>query len=186
MDPRHTGFSYRRNHPTIVSKAFTNEDDTGDEPVLVKPVSLLPPGAKNLVTPSGAAQLRGELQRLIQVERPPLAGRNDDPDAKRELLALDQRIFYLQASLASAEVVNPPPPPHDTVLLGATVTVREGNGETSVYRIVGVDEADFDRGWISWVSPIARALLNARVGQRVAFKTPRGINELEIVGVKYE
>ncbi len=169
-----------------MSKAFTNEDDTGDEPVLVKPVSLLPPGSKNLVTPSGAAQLRNELQRLIQVERPPLAGRTDDPDAKRELLALDQRIFYVQASLASAEVVNPPPPPHDTVLLGATVNVRESDGATSTYRIVGVDEADFDRGWISWVSPIARALLNARKGQRVAFKTPRGINELEIVGVRYE
>lgn len=174
------------NHTNIVSKAFTNEDDTGDEPVLVKPASLLPPGTKNLVTPSGAAQLRNELQRLIQVERPPLAGRNDEPDAKRELLALDQRIFYLQASLAAAEVVNPPPPPHDTVLLGATVTVRESNGDISTYRIVGVDEADFDRGWISWVSPIARALLNARTGQHVAFKTPRGINELEIVGVKYE
>jgi transcription elongation factor GreB len=157
-----------------LSKAFTNEDDTGDEPVLVKPVSLLPPGSKNLVTPSGAAQLRNELQRLIQVERPPLAGRTD------------QRIFYVQASLASAEVVNPPPPPHDTVLLGATVNVRESDGATSTYRIVGVDEADFDRGWISWVSPIARALLNARKGQRVAFKTPRGINELEIVGVRYE
>lgn len=174
------------NQTNIVSKAFTNEDDTGDEPVLVKPASLLPPGTKNLVTPSGAAQLRNELQRLIQVERPPLAGRNDEPDAKRELLALDQRIFYLQASLAAAEVVNPPPPPHDTVLLGATVTVRESNGDISTYRIVGVDEADFDRGWISWVSPIARALLNARTGHRVAFKTPRGINELEIVGVKYE
>jgi len=169
-----------------VSKAFTNEDDTGDEPVLVKPMSLLPPGAKNLVTPSGAAQLRSELQRLVQVERPPLAGRTDEPDAKRELLALDQRIFYVQASLANAEVVNPPPPPHDTVLVGATVTVRESSGETSTYRIVGVDEADFDRGWISWVSPIARALLNARTGQRVAFRTPRGLNELEIVGVKYE
>jgi len=169
-----------------LSKAFTNEDDTGDEPVLVKPATLLPPGAKNLVTPSGAARLRADLDRLIQVERPPLAGRTDEPDAKRELLALDQRIFYLQSSLASAEVVPTPPPPHEIVLLGATVTVRERSGETSTYRIVGVDEADFDRGWISWVSPIARALLNARVGQIVAFRTPRGINELEIVGVKYE
>lgn len=169
-----------------MSKAFTKEDDIGEEPVLVKPVSLLPPGAKNLVTPSGQAQLRQELNRLLQVERPPLAGRTDDPDAKRELLALDHRIFYLQTSLAGAEVVPPPPPPHDTVLFGATVTVREQAGEVSTYRIVGVDEADFDRGWISWVSPIARALLNARIGQRVAFNTPRGINELEIVSVRYE
>jgi len=169
-----------------LSKAFTNEDDAGDEPVVVKPMSLLAPGAKNLVTPSGAAQLRGELNRLLSIERPPLAGRTDDPDAKRELLALDQRIFYVQSSLGSAEVVHPPPPPHDTVLLGATVTVRERNGETNRYRIVGVDEADFDRGWISWVSPIARALLNAKIGQRVSFKTPRGFSDLEIVRVAYE
>ena len=72
------------------------------------------------------------------------------------------------------------------MLFGATVTVRENNGTESVYRIVGVDEADFDRGWISWLSPIARALVNAKVGQRVSFKTPRGFSDLEIVKVSYE
>lgn len=169
-----------------MSKAFTKEDDAGEEPVQIQPVSLLPPGARNFVTPRGAAQLRSDLARLLQVERPPLAGRPDDTDAKRELQVLDQRIFFLQASLQSAEVVNPPPPPHDTVLFGATVTVRENNGTESVYRIVGVDEADFDRGWISWLSPIARALVNAKVGQRVSFKTPRGFSDLEIVRVAYE
>lgn len=169
-----------------MSKAFTHDDDAGDEPVLPQPVSLLPPGARNFVTARGMEQLSGELARLLQTVRPPLAGRPDDPDAKRELQALDHRIFYLQASQRNAEVVSPPPPPHDTVLFGATVTVREGNGTDSVYRIVGVDEADFDRGWVSWLSPIARALINSRVGQRVSFKTPRGISELEIKGVAYE
>jgi len=169
-----------------LSKAFTNEDDAGDDPVLPRPVSLLPPGARNFVTARGAEQLQSELTRLLQVVRPPLASRTDDADAKRELQALDQQIFDLQASQRSAEVVNPPPPPHDTVLFGATVTVRENNGTESVYRIVGVDEADFDRGWISWLSPIARALVNAKVGQRVSFKTPRGFSDLEIVRVAYE
>jgi transcription elongation factor GreB len=66
------------------------------------------------------------------------------------------------------------------------VTVREYNGAESRYRIVGVDETDLDRGWISWVSPLAKALLNARIGQRVRFKLPSGEEELEIVGVAYE
>jgi transcription elongation factor GreB len=72
------------------------------------------------------------------------------------------------------------------VRFGATVTVRERNGEASVYRIVGVDEMDLDRNWVSWLSPIAKALLNARPGQRVRFKSPAGEQELEITGITYE
>jgi transcription elongation factor GreB len=72
------------------------------------------------------------------------------------------------------------------VRFGATVTVRETGGAESVYRIVGVDETDFERGWVSWLSPIARALLNAKVGQQVAFATPRGLAALEVTAVTYE
>ena len=82
--------------------------------------------------------------------------------------------------------MNPPAPPHDQVRFGATVTVREPDGEESRYRIVGADETDIDRGWVSWLSPIAKALLNARLGERVRLRLPGGERELEITGITYE
>ena len=166
-----------------MSKAFTREDDADDSPVLPAPVSLLPPGTRNLLTPEGAERLRGELDRLG--EKRPVFGPKaaEDREVKRELAQLDQRIRQLQASLASAEIVAPPPPGSDTVQFGATVTVRDTRGEESVYKIVGVDEADFSRNEVSWLSPIAKALLNAKLGQRVPFKFPKGATELEIVRI---
>ncbi len=169
-----------------MSKAFTKEDDQDGAPVLPPPVSLLPPGAKNYLTREGAAQLRAELKRRLELERPPLAIRSDDRDAKHELAALDQRIQYLQASLRTAEIVEPPPPPHDVVRFGATVSVRDAHGEDQRYRIVGVDETDSARGRISWLSPLGRALLNSRSGELLRFKTPRGFTELTIIGITYE
>jgi len=166
-----------------MSKAFTREDDADDEPVLPAPVSLLPPGTKNLLTPAGAERLRGELARLGD-KRPPLfAKAAADRDAKRELAQLDQRIRQLQASLAQAEIVPPPQADAAAVQFGSTVTVRDSRGEESVYRIVGVDEADFARNEVSWLSPIAKALLNAKLGQRVTFKFPKGATELEVVRI---
>jgi transcription elongation factor GreB len=170
-----------------MSKAFTREDDeVPDDPVGFSPAPMLPPGAKNFLTPDGAQRLRAELDRLAQEERPRLASAQDDLDAKRELQRLDQRIRYLRLSLVSAEVVPAPPPPHEQVRFGATVTVRDRLGAESRYRIVGVDEIDLERGWVSWLTPLARALHQARRGDRVAFKTPAGPQELEIVGIAYE
>ncbi len=170
-----------------MSKAFTREsDDLPDEPTIRPLPSPLPPGAKNYLTPDGARRLREELDRLVQVERPGLAASPEDQDAKRSLHVLDQRIRHLQQSLHSAEVVPPPGVPEDRVRFGATVTVREHSGDEARYRIVGADETDLDRGWVSWFSPIARALLNARLGQRVRFKFPSGEEELEIVSIAYE
>jgi transcription elongation factor GreB len=82
--------------------------------------------------------------------------------------------------------VAPPTAPEDRVRFGATVMVRERSGEESCYRIVGVDETDVDRGWVSWLSPIAKALLNARLGDRVKMRLPAGEKELEITRVAYE
>lgn len=169
-----------------MSKAFTKEDDQDSTPVLPPPVSLLPPGAKNYLTAAGADQLRAELRRRLEVERPPLAALNDDRDAKHELAVLDQRIQYLQDSLRTAEIVDPPSPPHDIVRFGATVWVRDPQGEEQSYRIVGVDETDFERGWTSWLSPLGRALLNSSSGELVRFKTPRGFTELTVTGITYE
>ena len=166
-----------------MSKAFTREDDTPDEPVLPAPVSLLPPGVKNCLTAGGAERLRGELVRLND-ERSGLLARAVDPEAKREVAQLDQRIRYLQTSLATASIVDPPGAKAGKVQFGSSVTVRDArSGEESVYRIVGVDETDFEHNEISWLSPIAKALMNAKVGQKVPFKFPKGATELEVVKI---
>lgn len=173
-----------------MSKAFTKEDDAGD--VLVpRPVSPLPPGARNHFTAGGAQRLRAELAQLTDTERPALLALVGDPglrgaDAKERLQHLEQRMAYLQQSLATAAVAGEPPLPHDVVRFGATVTVRDQRGVETIYRIVGVDETDFERNEVSWLSPIARALLNARLGQKVPFKFPAGATQLEIIRIAYE
>jgi len=170
-----------------MSKAFTREsDDLPEVPVVARLRSPLPPGAKNYLTPDGARRLREELDRLVQVERPRLAALPDKPEAKRQLPELDQRIYYLQRSLQSEVVVAPPIVPEAGVRFGASVTVRDRSGSESRYRIVGVDETDIDRGWVSWLSPIAKALLNARLGDRVRLELPSGQEELEILSISYE
>lgn len=167
-----------------MSKAFTREDDLPDPMVTRRLPSPLPPGAKNYLTPDGARRLQAELDHLTNVERPQIA--TDASGAREQLQAVDQRIQHLHQSLQSAVIVNPPTGPEDRVRFGATVTVREPGGEVSRYRIVGIDETDIDRGWVSWLSPIGKALLNARLGQRVRFKFPSGEKELEITGMVYE
>ncbi|MBS0662158.1 MAG: GreA/GreB family elongation factor [Verrucomicrobia bacterium] len=168
-----------------MSKAFTREDDETEEPVVPALVSPLPPGAKNYMTAEGAKRLRTELANMLDEKRPALApAAATDPEAKRELAQLDQRIRYLQQSLSTAEIVPPTGTVPNQVAFGSTVTVRDTKGVTSVYRIVGVDEADFERNEVSWLSPIAKALMNARLGQKVPFKFPRGATELEVVKIE--
>jgi len=149
-------------------------------------VSPLPPGMKNYLTPAGSRRLQAELTSLLEVKRPPLlAAARADGDAKLPLQMLEQRIAYLQESLRLAEVVPPPATGDDRVRFGATVTVRERSGAETRYRIVGVDETELDRNWVSWLSPIARVLLNARLGQTVSFKFPSGQTELQVVKIEY-
>lgn len=167
-----------------MSKAFTREDDDDEQPVLPAPVSLLPPGTKNYLTAGGAERLRAELVRLNDERSALLVRAATDPEVKREVAQFDQRIRYLQQSLATAAIVDPPGAKAGKVQFGSTVTVRDGKGEESVYRIVGVDEADFERNEVSWLSPIAKALMNAKVGQRVPFKFPKGATELEVVKIE--
>lgn len=179
-----------------MSKAFTREsDDAVEEPILARQPTLLPPGVKNYITVDGARRLREELDHLTQVDRPrltslladeSLAESSSNAEAKRQLKLLDQRILALDQSLQSAEIVEPPAGSQDVVRFGATVTVRDNDGEETRYRIVGIDETDIDRDWVSWRSPIARALLNAHLGQTVRFKFPAGEKELKIVGITYE
>ena len=150
----------------------------------MKRASPLPPGAKNLMTAEGRELLRKEIARLAEVERPKLAAAKD---AKPQLDDLDDQIRYLQESLQTAEVVEPPPSGEERarVRFGALVSVRDRKGVIARYRIVGVDETDMDQGRISYISPLARALTNAKVGQKVALKTRTGANELEVTGIEY-
>ncbi|HZM02968.1 MAG TPA: GreA/GreB family elongation factor [Candidatus Saccharimonadales bacterium] len=168
-----------------MSKAFTRElDDAPERVALPRPSASLPPGAKNYMTPQGAHRMRAELENLAEERLRLLGGPSEEKTAQLPLL--DQRIYLLRQNLESAEVVNPPTGAPDRVLFGATVTVRERNGGVSTYRIVGVDETDLDQDWVSWISPIAKALLNTKLGQRVRFKFPSGEKELEIAGISYE
>lgn len=168
-----------------MSKAFLKEDESGDEPILPRP-SPVAPGVRTALTPDGAAALRAQLRQLIDEERPPLAAAAPTSiESRRELERLDLRIRALEQSLRSADVVPPPPPPWERVQFGAFVTVRDASGDTSVFRLVGVDETDADRGWISGHSPLGRALAQGTLGGRVAFASPRGRTELTIVDIRY-
>jgi transcription elongation factor GreB len=170
-----------------MSKAFMRESDHDSElPPLARQPSALPFGAKNYMTSGGIQRLREELDRLLNSERYRTAALGNDEDAKRQRRLLDARIFQLQRSLELAVVVPRLTTPEDRVRFGATVTVRDGSGIQSQYRIVGVDETDIDHGWVSWLSPIAKALLNKRLGERVRFKFPSGEEELEIIRLAYE
>lgn len=161
-----------------MSKAFTREsDDVPEKPLTSRPKSTLPPGAKNYLTVGGTRRLREELERL--------AGKESAESAEGGVLR-EQRKLQIEECLRTAEVVEPPAQPWDQVRFGATVTVRNRAGNETRYRIVGVDETDIDRDWVSWLSPIARALLKARLGERVKFRFPDGEDELEIIAIAYE
>jgi transcription elongation factor GreB len=197
--PEHRG---KEDRGETVSKAFTRETDVDDDED-VEGVSPLPAGARNYMTPGGFARLGGELEHLVKKERPDLvavvswaAGNGDRSEngdyiyGKKRLREIDRRIRYLIKRLDAADVVDPAAPRDDDlagqVFFGATVTVRNGNDEERTVAIVGVDEIDTARGYISWVSPMARALIRAREGDTVTLRTPGGVEELEVVSVRYE
>ncbi len=168
-----------------MSKAFTREDDRPDMPELVRPLSALPPGAINYLTADGAERLRQELAGLVETERPRLVAESENAEAAQKLAQVDQRIYQLEQSLQSAQVITHPKGPAGSVTFGATVTVHGPEGR-EIFKIVGVDEIDHEHGYISWLSPVARALMNAKVGQRVRFNYPCGDEQLEVISIAYE
>ncbi|MDH5246118.1 MAG: transcription elongation factor GreB [Betaproteobacteria bacterium] len=185
-----------------MSKAFTRESETVDEDD-VEAVSALPVGARNYMTPGGFARLAGELEHLVHKERPELvvtvawaAGNGDRSEngdyiyGKKRLREIDRRIRYLIRRLDVSEVVDPAAPRDEDqagqVFFGATVTICNAQGEARTVAIVGVDEIDTARGYISWVSPMARALLKAREGDTVTLRTPGGVEDIDIIAVRYE
>ncbi|MDD3528545.1 MAG: transcription elongation factor GreB [Gallionellaceae bacterium] len=181
-----------------MSKAFVANDAEEPDEELDEP-STLPPDAGNYMTPGGHARMLAELNHLVRVERPEVVNvvawaasngdRSENGDyiyGKKRLREIDRRIRFLSKRLESAVVVDPAArEATDRVYFGATVTVAEADGGELVYSIVGIDEADPARGRISWISPLARALLKAEVGETVRLQAPGGLRELEIIDVAY-
>jgi transcription elongation factor GreB len=180
-----------------MSKAFTRESDASDEDDPQLPP--LPVGGKNYITPQGYARLRTELLDLIDNERPKVveavhwAARNGDRSengdyiyGKRRLREIDRRIRVLTKRLEIAEVTDPSV--HfgkEQVFFGATVTYANESGAEHTITILGIDESDSAQAQVSWVAPIARTLLKARVGDVVRLVTPVGVEEIEVMGVQY-
>jgi transcription elongation GreA/GreB family factor len=170
-----------------MSKAFLRESDfeIPEAPVL-RAVPTAPMGGRLSFTPDGMARLQEELRRLSEIERPHLVSTGSMGIGQRTALqTLDQRIHQLSESLRAAEVVSSPVGEIDRVCFGAYVTVREGKKVEARYRIVGAAETELEADWISWESPLGRALLNRRRGEDVVFAAPRGETRLTIVDVKY-
>jgi len=157
-----------------MSRAFVDESASesreNDAPELKIP---LPAGAKNYVTPQGAERLRAEIEDLLALEQPRLG-------------EVDRRIEYLSRMRAIMEVVPPPAREPDRVVFGTTVTVREAGGTEKKYRIVGIDESDPTRGWVSWISPLARALVGKRQGELARVKLPAGEELRTVVAITGE
>ncbi len=166
-----------------MSKAFTKESDEGPgNEVHTEFKDPLPAGVKNYVTPEGADALRKELSRLESEPRPKSSS---DKAARKRLEALDRRIRFYRDRVANMTVVDPGSQDKDSVHFGAAVTVADEDGNEKSYRIVGVDESDPAKGKISWISPIAKALISARVGDVVTLELPDGNAELEILQIDY-
>jgi transcription elongation factor GreB len=165
-----------------MSKAFTNEE-TAPEPLLVPARSPLPPGVTNYVTARGLELLKAERQRL-ELGRAELDGIADDAERTLALAASAARLAELDQRLASATLVDPALIGSDVVRFGSKVTVRDAEGRERRYEIVGVDEADPEAGRLAFLAPLARALLGARVGDDVSFKTPARSQELSVLAIE--
>ncbi len=181
-----------------MNKAFVREDsDDDDEPELPEPAG---PSPRNYITPAGCGRMKAELLQLLDVERPEVVrivswaasngDRSENGDylyGKKRLREIDRRIRFLTRRLDRAEVVDPlQQAGNDQVFFGATVNYLQSDGVERTVTIVGVDEVDPLNGRISWISPVARALIKAREGDTVTLMTPAGRLDLEILAVRYD
>ena len=180
-----------------MSKAFTKETDTENDDQ--DETDALPANQKNYMTPFGLQTLKDEFKQLMYGERPKVvevvswaAGNGDRSEngdyiyGKKRLREIDRRIRYLTKRIESAEVVDPAQQKNlEQVFFGATVCYARDSGKEHTIMIVGLDEADMAKGKISWLSPVARALMKAKVGDTVNLRTPAGLEEIEIISIKY-
>ena len=182
-----------------MSKAFTRESDSGRDDPDDDDADALPARAKNYVTPTGHAALHTELRHLLQEERPKVVevvswaasngDRSENADylyGKKRLREIDRRVRYLTKRLESAVLVDPRQQQAlRQVFFGATVTYARADGSEHTVTLVGVDEADLSQGKVSWLSPVAQALMKAKVDDSVQLRTPSGVEEIEIIAIRY-
>lgn len=182
-----------------MNKAFVKESSNEDDDDLPEGATPLPAGTKNYITAEGYQRLRNELMQLIDVERPDVVqivswaasngDRSENGDylyGKKRLREIDRRIRFLTRRLDKAEVVDPSlQGDNDQIFFGATVTYSNSAGEETTITIVGMDEVDLDTNHVSWISPIAKALIKAREGDVVPLRTPAGLEQIEILEVSY-
>lgn len=182
-----------------MSKAFTREPDGDEDELDLDAGAAGSTPFRNYITPAGYRRLNDELGRLWTDERPKLVetitwaasngDRSENGDyiyGKRRLREIDRRIRFLSRRIDSAVVVANTGRDHERVYFGATVTVAGEDGAERTVSIVGVDELDPARGRVSWISPVAKALQGARVDDVVTLRTPGGIEQLEIVTIRYD
>jgi transcription elongation factor GreB len=181
-----------------MSKAFTKETDADDDGP--DDAASVPAGVTNYITPAGFQRLQDELRQLLRVERPKVvevvswaAGNGDRSEngdyiyGKRRLREIDRRIRFLSKRLEIARVVDPAQQKNaKQVFFGATVTYADAAGIEHTIKIVGIDEADLAHGCVSWISPIAKALLKSGVGDMVDLRTPAGREQIEVIAISYE
>ncbi|HVE06105.1 MAG TPA: transcription elongation factor GreB [Paraburkholderia sp.] len=182
-----------------MNKAFVKESNEDNDDDLDVAQPEIPAGTKNYITPAGHRRMRNELLQLIDEERPEVVklvswaasngDRSENGDyiyGKRRLREIDRRIRFLTKRLDLAEVVNSSRQENtDQVFFGATVEYATEDGESHTVTIVGVDEVDLDHGHVSWISPIARALLKSKVGDQVTLHTPAGLEPIDVLDVRY-
>ncbi len=182
-----------------MNKAFTKEPEGDDEDDGGPALPPLPAGTRNYITPAGYRRLRAELMTLLDQDRPKVvetvswAAKNGDRSengdylyGKKRLREIDRRIRFLTKRLDIAEVADPSlHHGNDQVFFGATVTYANARGDERTVTIKGIDEADSLAGEVSWISPIARALLKAREGDEVSLLTPGGVERIEVIEVRY-
>ena len=183
----------------MMNKAFTKESDSDGDDNDDIAIPALPAGTKNYLTPQGYATLRAELLSLLDDERPRIveivswAAKNGDRSengdylyGKKRLREIDRRIRFLTKRLDIAEIADPSVHHRsEQVFFGATVTYVNQRDEERTVTIKGIDEVDNLRGEISWISPIARALLKTRVGDEMQLMTPGGLERIEVIAVRY-
>lgn len=156
------------------------------------------PVAKSYITPDGAKKLRAELEQLWTVERPRVTQEVADAAAqgdrsenaeyiygKRRLREIDRRVRFLSKRLDALTVVEEAPSDASRVFFGAWVTLEDEDGNEVTYRIVGPDESNVEKGWISMEAPVAKALLGKRDGDEVTVRRPKGDITYSIVGIRY-
>ena len=155
---------------------------------------------KNYITPAGHQRIKDELLHLLDVERPTIVktvawaasngDRSENADyqyGKKRLREIDRRIYFLTKRLDDAVVVDPATrEATDQIFFGATVTYADETGQETTISIVGVDEVDMDKSHVSWISPIAKALIKAREGDTVKLQTPTGAKDVDILSVIYQ